>query len=334
MPEVSIQRLRLLASVFEKEYGPAGPLLRACGISTAKMSDPTSRIAIRQEAEFVKKACEILNDPLFAARAGLDNRDAITLAAYVAKSCETLEQAIQYASKYLRLSDTDTQLEVIKRDGQPFCVLRSRSGTTEAEHRHREFLLFALLARLRRISGAAFAAKGMAFKHNIRAHRAGMEKLAGCPVLIDQPESGLMLTQSTLNLPISTADPELRAFLLQYGDNVADNRASANPPLADQVEAVFQQSLPGRLPTAEQVAQRVGLSRRSLTRKLTLSGRPYRTIRDDVRRTLAQTWLRDTHTLAEIAFLLDYADQAAFTTAFKRWTGMTPNAYRSSVSVE
>jgi AraC-like DNA-binding protein len=333
MSEVSILRLRHLAETLEKEPGgehAIAPVLRACGITTAHMTDPRCRITIRQEAEVIRRISEILADPLSVARAGLAFRDAATLTAYVARSCKTLEQALDLASQYLALSDSDTTLTLNPNETGALLALRSRSETMDKEHRHREFLVFAVLARLRRIAGAEFAPLRIVFRHDIRGHKAGLERLAGCSIHVDQPETGIILSRSTLNLPISTADPELRAYLRQHGDNLLSTQVVANPPLPEQVEAVLLQSLPGKLPSAEDVAARVGMSRRTMSRKLKEFGRTYRAILDDVRLDLAETLLRDTHSRSEIAFLLDYADQAAFQTAFKRWTGVTPNTFRSS----
>ncbi|MEO1470539.1 MAG: helix-turn-helix transcriptional regulator, partial [Pseudomonadota bacterium] len=69
---------------------------------------------------------------------------------------------------------------------------------------------------------------------------------------------------------------------------------------------------------------------RTLARRLADEGASYQAIVDGVRRRLAESYLDDTAlSLAEIAFLLGYADQSSFTTAFKRWTGATPGERRA-----
>lgn len=334
MTDVTILRLKHLVSEFDKQGSDAfaAPILRSCGVSSATMNDPKGRITIRQEAAFVRHACDALNDPCFAARAGLAYRDAATLTAYVARSCETLQQAMELASRFLALADSDTRLVLEELDGAPFFALQSRSGTLDRDYRHREFLVFALVARLRRIAGTTFTPAGLAFRHDIRGHHAALEKHATCKVHVEQERTGLWLTPSALQLPISTAEPELRAYLSQHGEGLLKAHSQDDRPLSEQVEAALLECLPGRLPPAEEIAARVGISRRTMTRKLTASGDPYRAILDRVRLGLAKEWLRDDYSIAEIAFLLDYADQAAFTTAFRRWTGTTPNAYRVSQS--
>ena len=72
------------------------------------------------------------------------------------------------------------------------------------------------------------------------------------------------------------------------------------------------------------------MAHRTFTRRLVDAGLSFSTIVDELRAKLAKTYLTQTETpIAEIAFLLDYSDQAAFTTAFKRWTGATPKAFRA-----
>ena len=72
-----------------------------------------------------------------------------------------------------------------------------------------------------------------------------------------------------------------------------------------------------------------GWSRRTLQRRLREEGLDFKRLVDDTRRRFSLSYLRDRkHTLAEVACLLGYAEVSAFNSAFRRWTGTTPSAYR------
>jgi AraC-like DNA-binding protein len=82
-------------------------------------------------------------------------------------------------------------------------------------------------------------------------------------------------------------------------------------------------------PTASRLARALGLSERTLSRRLDAEGTSFRAILDGLRRQTATALLRDPALgIAEVAFVLGYSEPTAFHRSFKRWTGMTPLSYR------
>ncbi|GIT86615.1 AraC family transcriptional regulator [Roseobacter sp. OBYS 0001] len=87
-------------------------------------------------------------------------------------------------------------------------------------------------------------------------------------------------------------------------------------------------------PGIEETADALGLSRRTLARRLARNGTSYSMLRDNLRISAARQMLAETdRPLAEVTYLLGYSDQSAFGAAFKRATGQTPNQYRLSYRV-
>jgi AraC-like DNA-binding protein len=83
--------------------------------------------------------------------------------------------------------------------------------------------------------------------------------------------------------------------------------------------------------TPEIVARALAVSQRTLSRRLADEGTSFRHILDDVRREFACALLHDrTLSVADVAFFLGYSEPAAFNRSFRRWTGQTPRAFRSS----
>jgi AraC-like DNA-binding protein len=86
---------------------------------------------------------------------------------------------------------------------------------------------------------------------------------------------------------------------------------------------------PSRIPEISAAARDLGMSERSLRRRLTADGTSYRDVVRSALEASAGRMLRDsTCTIKETAVALGFADPAAFHRAFKRWTGMTPGEYR------
>lgn len=83
--------------------------------------------------------------------------------------------------------------------------------------------------------------------------------------------------------------------------------------------------------TADSVAKALAMSRRTLTRRLSEEGTSFRGILDEVRAELARALLQDRSlSVGDVAFFLQYSEPAAFHRSFRRWTGQTPQSYRTT----
>ena len=114
-------------------------------------------------------------------------------------------------------------------------------------------------------------------------------------------------------------------------DAVGSNNSVEPAETAAAIGALVKQLLPYGHITIDKVAARQRLSVRTLQRRLRDWGFSFEEIVDDVRRTeaISHMFARE-HSIMEIAFLLGYSDQAHFTRAFKRWTGLSPREYASA----
>ncbi|MEM6784016.1 MAG: helix-turn-helix transcriptional regulator [Bacteroidota bacterium] len=115
-------------------------------------------------------------------------------------------------------------------------------------------------------------------------------------------------------------DTHLDAEIETVGDDV---------PLARHVRDFVTTSLSEGVPTFDEVAKHLGMSSRTLQRRLTADGHSFQALVDDAHRTLARRLLRETDSsLAEVAFRTGFSEQSAFTRAFKRWARQTPRSFR------
>ena len=139
-----------------------------------------------------------------------------------------------------------------------------------------------------------------------------------------------MIGADQLALPVRLADPFLLAMLVRH----AEAALAARPAGPDRLRGTVERLVLGRLtngaPTAGDVADALGIGERTLARRLTAEGAPFRQLVDELRLDLARSYLADPElSLAQVAYLLGYADQSAFSNAFKRWTGRSPRRFRA-----
>lgn len=102
-------------------------------------------------------------------------------------------------------------------------------------------------------------------------------------------------------------------------------------PLTDEVRRLLRVELIKDTCSATTTASRYAVSRRTLSRHLKAEGRTFRQVTNEVRCEIACMLLaKSALSLSEIAAILNYTEQSAFTRAFRRWAGQPPSAWRSS----
>jgi AraC-like DNA-binding protein len=101
--------------------------------------------------------------------------------------------------------------------------------------------------------------------------------------------------------------------------------------ITQKVKAIIIDHLPSGNVTDEGVARALHMSSRKLQRQLQSAGTTFNTLLNEIRQDLAKQYVRDQDiSMTEIAFLLGFSESSAFSRAFKRWTGVSPSAYRKA----
>ena len=105
---------------------------------------------------------------------------------------------------------------------------------------------------------------------------------------------------------------------------------AANKLLTD-TQKLIKDALPSGIPFAADIGRHLGMSTRTLSRRLSEKGTTYRQLVQDTQQKISTDLLTNTsETVSEIAFQTGFSEQSAFNRAFKRWTGQSPLEYRKS----
>ncbi|MDR7039578.1 AraC-like DNA-binding protein [Methylobacterium sp. BE186] len=148
------------------------------------------------------------------------------------------------------------------------------------------------------------------------------------PVRFDQEMAALVFPAPVLALPIAGADPAIRR---RVEDQVRCLEAAQPHTLADDLRQYLRTAVTRRRCRAERVARLKFLHRRTLSRRLRAEGTSFRRLANEVQFQVAKQLLTDTTMgLAQISAVLDFSEPAAFTHAFRRWSGTTPSAWRKA----
>lgn len=169
----------------------------------------------------------------------------------------------------------------------------------------------------------------IAFVHTANAAEArACEQFFGCPVDFDSSHVRVRFPLAYLTMAMPHSDPGLRSLL----DRQAQALLAALPDCGSfdrAVQQVLLRLLPEGKATLPQIARELHQSSRTLQRRLDHNGLSWQQLLDRTREQLARQYLADRAlSLGDIAHLLGYTEQSAFTRAFRRWTGMAPGLMR------
>jgi AraC-like DNA-binding protein len=182
---------------------------------------------------------------------------------------------------------------------------------------------------------------GVPFRpHEVRfAHRAPVDdrehrELFGCPVYFDAPISSMTINRKTMELPMVGAQPELSRILQRHAENVL---ATLPKVEGDDLRKRTKEAIISGLKQAKtglaDIAKQLGTSDRTLQRRLGELDTSHAKLLDEARSELATRYLGERDiAIAEVAFLLGFADVPSFHRAFRRWTNCTPGEHRRSLS--
>lgn len=307
-------------------------LFRDLGLNPGDPPSVKSMVADVDYYGFLERLAHLVDDPTgFPLRVGhsmqCDDYGAFGLAW---KTAPTLRGSLDRAVRYARLLTSVAEYE-IRPHPKGAVFLLHRDGARRLGLRlSNEATLASSVSLMRQVSPDPVVPLAVHFRHappdNSAAHRAYF----GCEVVFNAEMDGVLLDHTTLNRANRLGDPAIAQFL--------------EPHLQSELAAVaretsFEQTLLRRLsdrlsegaPRAAQMARDMGMSDRTLQRRLSDEGTSYQAVLEKARRRLAEGLLTQSgHSLAEIAFLTGFSEQSAFTRAFKRWSGTTPALYRET----
>jgi AraC-like DNA-binding protein len=305
-------------------------LYHAVGLNPTLLRDPDNRIPFYQLVDLYEKAAQLTKDANFGLHLGETvNPRAFDLVGYIALNSPTLGEALARLTRYHSIW---TDGAAFSSDfAQPVASLVYKYVDHSIKnHRHDSEMTFAAVTSLcRNLIAEDWTPVAVEFQHPRPNDVSEHQRLFRCPVEFGKRVNNLLFAGSSLSLPVVKADPGLCTVL----DRHAEEMLAKFPPrdsLVDQVRQIIGRELNGGDPSLERIADQLGLSARTLQRKLHEFGTSHNDLLDELRHELAVRYLREPQmAICEVAYLLGFSEPSSFHRAFKRWTGKTPSELRA-----
>jgi AraC-like DNA-binding protein len=310
---------------------PVQPILRRVGLTPEVIADPEERLSVESQIALLDEAAIALKDDClgFTLARNHDPRE-IGLLYYVMASSQTLGDGLSRIARYSRI--TNESLVVGCREGNRLTINLSYAGVPRHSDRHQiEFCMFGLLRICRMLTGQNLIPQYFSISHHRSSVNSEMARFVGTKIEFGADSDEFALNLDARELPLIHSDPYLNDLLLKYCEAALANKRGDRSHLRTSVENAISTMLPHGRVLAENVARSLGMSDRTLARKLSDEGLNFTEILQQLRRDLAVRYLDDRKLhVSKIAWLLGFHEVSAFTHAFKRWTGKTPRQMRTA----
>ncbi len=333
-PTALASSLRVFADALHELGADCDAILRECEIDPASMQDPDARIPQANFDRVWVTAAQRTGDPCIGLHAGaLVRPRAVNIFGYLALTSANIGEGLERVARYQRLVAGRTWLNLRDEQGVEHIELATEEPIGDQRAIRAEYSVLLVLAFIRWVADREVSPLEVSFEHAPRGPVEDYARVLRCPVKFEAPHSEILFAKGTLDLPSVHANPTMA----QAADAFAA-RLLADLPGGGAV-AYTRRALAALLDSGEgdvrKVSRRLGMSARTLQRRLAEEGQSFRGVLDQLRRELAQEHLRQRRSsIAEAAHLTGFSEVSAFARAVRRWFGCTPRELRDTARLE
>ncbi|MDH5226640.1 MAG: AraC family transcriptional regulator [Gammaproteobacteria bacterium] len=303
-------------------------VLADAGVRADIFEDPDNLISYAEASRLLAASAKRANCDHLGLLIGQRSRLAnMGLAGQLARCRDTAGEALQLFVECFTLQNTAAAVSLVSQGGFSrfvFAIVAPGMRETKQLQIGAMAISFNILQDL---CGRQFLPAVVTFATGPPANLRPFHQFFRAPLRFDSHETALVFETRWLERPLPPVDPVLRR---QIETKAHLRQTAAQLDLPSSVRRALRRQLAQGDVAMESTASGLGMHRRTLDRRLKKHGTSYFEILEAVKYEIASQLLRDTDLgIGEIAQSLHYSSNSNFSAAFRRWTGLTPSAYRS-----
>lgn len=308
-------------------------LERVTGFSADRARDPDARIPIEQETALWDEAARLAGDADFGLHTAERLRPGMfDVLDYVVRTAPTPREALERLARYNRLEHDAAVFALIDRGN--VTRVEHRLGAVAQSRHAAELTIASLVVIGGQIAGASLPPLAVELRHAAPASTAEHVRVFGVLPRFGAEVNAIEWEARLLARPNPAADPVLGQLVMRHAEALLAARPAPATTYVERVRQLVVAQLGSGTATLPAIAKRLGMSERSLQRRLSAEQSTFDAVIDDVRRELALRYLADASiAVSEVAYLLGYSEPSPFHRAFRRWTGTTPGELRQQRAV-
>jgi AraC-like DNA-binding protein len=246
------------------------------------------------------------------------------------RTCSRAGEIFERSERYFKLLSNTYVFKVAKKDARSVIYLL-REPYRRGMELSNEATLSATVVVLKAITETNISPIQVTFKHNPPGNLSSYQEAFSCPVLFNQSHYSITYKTTDLETRTAKADASINSFLVERVEEATKGLEVAANKVIYDVEGLIKNALPSGIPSIHQIGAHMGMSNRTLARRLRGNGVTFRDLIRKTQEQIAENLLINTErSIAEIAFETGFSEQSAFNRAFSRWKGQSPTEFRKS----
>lgn len=309
----------------------ADELLAKVGLSSSLLQVPQARVSAHHYGALWRIIAAALDDEFFGQDSRRMKAGSFAMLCHAVLGCETLGHALDRSLRYYALILDDIHGSLERGPQEARIVLHERTaGAAQRVFAH-ELLLMLLYGVSCWLVGRRIPILRTEFGYAEPAHSAEYRLMYCANLRFDQPNTLLALAPGYLDLPVVQTERSAKEFLRSAPENILLKYKNGSS-LAAKVRRRLRQCLPGAVPDFDLLARQAGMTPATMRRRLQEEGESYQSIKDQLRRDLAISYLsHSSRSVMDIALELGFSERSAFHRAFRKWTGASPAQFRRTL---
>lgn len=247
------------------------------------------------------------------------------------QNCPNVDAVLQTWNYYDKAMAGRMSFALVEKDGTVAVRQTCESFDLALERISNDFLIGWFLSQIRTLTGVPVIPMELAFAHPRPRDLEPYERFFGTAnIHFEAGENRLTFDDRVRTLPIGLADPRVYDALTSQLVTTSPSSPPSPRSLIERLHETIENGLSRGAPQIEDVAKELGVSVRTLQRRISEHNSSFLREIERVRELAARQYVKQGGlSFGEIAARLGYADTSAFNRAFKRWTGRTPTEFRA-----
>ena len=245
------------------------------------------------------------------------------------KTCSRAREIFERCERYFHLL-SNTYVFKVENEGEFSNIHLFRDAHRRGVELSNEATFSATVVVLKAMTETDITPTNISFKHSPAKDLKSYHEAFQCPVLFNQNQNTISYKKTDLDIRTAKADASIHNFLMERVEEETKGIEISSIKIASDVEILIKDALPSGIPSILQIGEHMGMSSRTLNRRLAENGITFRELVKQTQEKISIELLKNTsNTISEIAFQTGFSEQSAFSRAFKRWTGKPPLEYRN-----
>jgi len=334
MPEhrtTSSAWMRGVARTLQAQGLNAAALFAEIGLSIQDLDNPDHRWPTEEASRLWTLAAERSGNPdIGLSNPHLPRPDQYGIAGYAMMSSPDLLTGLTRLIRYMCLVSDAVSITLEPDDGGRWVRLELFGGECPIPRQRYDYAILTLLTLCRWMLGRPLKPVAACFRQAVPMSIAAYNEAFDAPLQFDAEFNGFLISNEDLASKLPTAIPELADIHDRIAGQALQKFVTADTTY--RARQAIAKHLQDGSPLRSTIAAELKMSDHTFQRRLSAEGTSFTELIEDTRRELTQQHLADPRmTLADIAYLLGYADQSTFFRASQRWFGESPGEYRARV---